>query len=187
MNKNDLKNKPMVDIAEEILSKEKEGMKIYDIIDQVAKIKDISSPDDERLLQLYMDITLSAKFVFIGNDLWALKEGNLDFWDRDGFYFITPEEKELANQLENEDIEDEEEIDLSEYETPVDPEDLDEYEDEDLDEDEKEEKEYIDVGIELKTTDEDDGKDINLSFDENEYDEDDYNDIMDDYEDMYDN
>lgn len=183
-----LKDLPMVELAEVILLEEKTPMKIYDIIDKVAKIKEIDEADDKRLLQLYMDITLSAKFVFVGNDEWVLKEGNLEFWDRDGFYFITPEEKALANQadeVEEEIVE--EEIALEEYETPVSPDDVDDEDedDEELDEDEKEEKNYIDVGLELKTTDEDDGKDI--SFDEDDYDEDDYNEIMDDYEDMYDN
>lgn len=84
-------NKSMVEIAEEILRSE--GKKnIYDLLESVASLKDISKEDTEKLTQLYIDMTLSAKFVFCGNDEWDLKENNLELWDKDGSYFNTADD-----------------------------------------------------------------------------------------------
>lgn len=179
MSAEDIKNASMLDIVTNILKEAKEPISIYDIIDQVAKSKGISSDDVDTLTQLYMDITLSAKFVFVGEDKWALKEGHLEYWDKDGYAFVQPDETE--------DFEDEE-LDFTEFNLD----DLEEQEDEELDEEEVdeeviEEKAYIDVSAPVKSTDDDDAfEDVDLDIDEEDYDEDDYNEIMDDYEDMYD-
>lgn len=172
-----------------ILKENKEAMLIYDLIESVAKVKGLDIEDVDLMTQLYMDITLSGKFVFVGDDKWALKDGHLEFWDKDGYAFISPEEIEDLGDDEIEftefdlaDIEDLE-VDL----VDEDNEDDDDEDDEELDEEIKEEKAYVDVGLDLVSTDEDDDlDDIDLDLDD-DYDEDDYNDIMDDYEDMYDN
>jgi DNA-directed RNA polymerase subunit delta len=54
----------------------------------------ISLEDVDKLTQLYMDITQSAKFVYCGEDQWDLKERNLELWDKDGFAFVQAEEIE---------------------------------------------------------------------------------------------
>ena len=97
-------NKSMVEIAEEILRSE--GKKnIYDLLETVATLKDISKEDTEKLTQLYIDMTLSAKFVFCGNDEWDLKENNLELWDKDGSYFNTADEV-----VEEEEVDEVEEV-----------------------------------------------------------------------------
>lgn len=166
-------NKSMVEIAEEILKSE--GKKnIYDLLETVASLKDISKEDSEKLTQLYIDMTLSAKFVFCGNDEWDLKENNLELWDKDGSYFNTTEEV----------VEEEEDdtLTVDDYYIP---------EEEDLelkDDDEDEEEE----GIIPDEEEEDDllldEEDAIVIDDEEDvdFDDDDYNEIMDDYEDMYD-
>lgn len=172
----------LLDIIEEILKNSAEPISIYELIETAAKEKGLDPEDVDAMTQLYMDITLSGRFVFVGDDKWALKDGNLEFWDKDGYAFIQPEEIE--------EIEDDE-IDFSEFNLEdVEPEEDDDYEeDEELDEEVIEEKAYVDVGLDLETTDEDEGlDDVDLDLDDDsDYDEDDYNDIMDDYEDMYDN
>lgn len=173
-----------------ILKENKEAMLIYDLIESVARVKELDIEDVDLMTQLYMDITLSGKFVFVGDDKWALKDGHLEFWDKDGYAFISPEEIEDLGDDEIEftefdlaDIEDLE-VDLVDEDNEEDDDDED---DEELDEEIKEEKAYVDVGLDLVSTDEDDDlDDIDLDLDD-DYDEDDYNDIMDDYEDMYDN
>ncbi|MDY0346550.1 MAG: DNA-directed RNA polymerase subunit delta [Acholeplasma sp.] len=175
-------NKSMVEIAEDILRSE--GKKnIYDLIEQVASLKEISLEDTERMTQLYIDMTLSAKFVFCGNDEWDLKENNLDLWDKDGSYFNTTEEvvEEEEDTLTVEDyyIPEEDELELK------DDEDDEEAEDEDddviiIDEDElilTDDDETV-KPTKVKFIDEDD--------DDLDFDDEDYNEIMDDYEDMYD-
>ncbi|VEU80065.1 DNA-directed RNA polymerase subunit delta [Haploplasma axanthum] len=196
----------MVDVAYELLKENKKPISIHELFKQIAEIKNISLDDIEKLTQLYMDITQSAKFVYCGDDKWNLKEGNLHLWDDDGSSFIEVEEddeeeiieddlaifdeEELEVELDEEEIEelDEEEIiedDLAIFDEEELEVELDEEEIEELDEEEieqiKEEKAYIEVELPFKSTDDDD-----IDFDADDYDEDDYNEIMDDYEDMYD-
>ena len=174
---NKLKTLEMVDVAEHILKENNEPMEIQLLFKAVAEIKEINLDNVDKLTQLYMDITQSGKFVYAGEDKWDLKIGNLHLWDDDGSSFITVEEVE----------DNEEELDFLDYiiEEEVDEEVEDDDEDEiDADEKEaiKEEKAYIEVELPLTSTDDDD-----TGFDADIYeDEEDYNEIMDDYEDMYD-
>ncbi len=167
-------NKSMVEIAEEILKSE--GKKnIYDLLETVASLKDISKEDSEKLTQLYIDMTLSAKFVFCGNDEWDLKENNLELWDKDGSYFNTTEEvveEEEDDTLTVDDyyIPEEEDLELKD-------DDEDEEEEDGIIPDEEEEDDLL--------LDEEDAIVIDDEEDV-DFDDDDYNEIMDDYEDMYD-
>jgi DNA-directed RNA polymerase subunit delta len=177
-----LKSLAMLEVAEALLKEHKEPMTIQQLMKSVAEIKEISTEDVDRLTQLYMDITQSAKFVYCGDDQWDLKERNLELWDKDGFAFVHPEEIE-------DDVE--EDLDFTEFvleeEEEEEVEELDEEEVEELDEEIKEEKEYIDIDLPIKSTDDEDvDDDPEIEFDDDDYDEDDYNEIMDDYEDMYD-
>lgn len=173
-----VKDLSLLDITETILRDKNEPVSIYDLIDQAAELKGVELSDTDALTQLYMDITLSGRFVFVGDDKWALKEGHLEFWDKDGFAFVQPDEVEEI---------DEEELDFTEFnleDIAEEQEIEDEEEAAELDEETIEEKAYIDVGLQIESTDDDDDVDIDLDTDD--YDEDDYNEIMDDYEDMYD-
>ncbi len=174
-----LKSLAMLEVTEVLLKESSKPLTIQQIIQSVAEIKNISLDDIDRLTQLYMDITTSAKFVYCGDDQWDLKERNLELWDKDGFAFVHAEEVE-------EDVE--EDLDFTEFvledEEEVEVE-VDDEEVEEVDEEIKEEKAYIDIDLPIKSTDEEDVDDPEIEFDD-EYDEDDYNEIMDDYEDMYD-
>lgn len=180
----------LLDTVTYILKENKEPMSIYDLIEATAKQSGMDIEDVDAMTQLYMDITLSGKFVFVGDDKWTLKDGHLEYWDKDGYAFISPEEIEDISDDEIDfsdfnlaDIEDLE-VDLVDEDNE---DDLDDEDEEDLDEEIIEEKAYVDVGLDLISTDEDEGlDDVDLDLDD-DYDEDDYNDIMDDYEDMYDN
>lgn len=174
---NKLKTLAMIDIAEALIKEKNEPIELQTLFKEVAAIKEISIDDTEKLTQLYLDITQSGKFVYAGDEKWDLKTGNLHLWDDDGSSFIEIDEEEVEEDLDFLDfiIEDEEEEILVE----------EDHDEDDIDEDEKEaieeEKEYIEVELPLKSTDDDD-----VNFDSEAYDEDDYNKIMDDYEDMYD-
>lgn len=163
-------NKSMVEIAEEYI-RTNGKQNIYHLLETVAKLKGIDASDNDQLVQLYIDMTLSAEFVYCGNEEWDLKENNLELWDKDGSFFNKDE------VIEDED--EDEDIKLEDYYIPED-EDL-ELDDEDEDEDEEEDEEeiVIDDDIKFYSTDDDDA-DVDLDFDD-----DDYHDIMDDYEDMY--
>lgn len=180
-----MKSLAMLDVAEILLKDSKKPMTIQQLIQNVAEIKDISLEDVDKLTQLYMDITQSAKFVYCGDDQWDLKERNLELWDKDGYAFVQAEEIE-------EDVE--EDLDFTEYTLEEEEEEVkakvekddDDEEEEEVDEEIKEEKAYIEIDLPTKSTDDDDvDDDVEIEFDD-DYDEDDYNEIMDDYEDMYD-
>ncbi len=165
-------SKSMVEIAEEYI-RINGKQNIYHLLETVAEIKGIDKEDTDRLTQLYIDMTLSANFVYCGNEEWDLKENNLELWDKDGSYFNKDEVLE--------DDEDEDDIKLEDYYIPEeDDEELDLDDDEDEDEDEDDEDDIvIDDDVKIYSTDDDD-EDIDLDFDD-----DTYHDIMDDYEDMY--
>lgn len=162
--------KSMVEIAEEYI-RINGKQNIYHLLETVAEIKGIDREDTDRLTQLYIDMTLSADFVYCGNEEWDLKENNLELWDKDGSFF---------NKDEPLDEEDEDDIKLEDYYIPEEEdEELDLDDEEDEDEDEDEDDIVIDDDVKIYSTDDDD-EDIDLDFDD-----DTYHDIMDDYEDMH--
>ncbi|MDO9629646.1 MAG: DNA-directed RNA polymerase subunit delta [Acholeplasmataceae bacterium] len=173
-----MKSLAMLDVAELLLRESTKPLTIQEIIKSVAEIKETSLDDIDRMTQLYMDITQSAKFVYCGDDQWDLKERNLELWDKDGFAFVHAEEVE-------EDVE--EDLDFTEFVLEDEEEVVkdDEEDEEEVDEEIKEEKAYIEIDLPIKSTDDDVDDEPEIEFDD-DYDEDDYNEIMDDYEDMYD-
>lgn len=173
-------NKSMVEIAEEIIRSE--GKKnIYDLMDQVVALKEMTTEDSEKMAQFYIDMTLSAKFVFCGNDEWDLKENNLELWDKDGSYFNTTEDEE----------EEEDTLTVEDYYIPEEDEELKLDEDEEESDEEEDDIIIIDEDELILTDDEEVIKPSKVKYideddDDLDFDDDDYNEIMDDYEDMYD-
>lgn len=161
----------MLEVAIELLNQKKTPQTITSLIKEVLEIKGLDDEDGVYATQLYIDITTSSSFVFCGEGKWDLKtRQSLEMFDRDGSFFNTGEEY----------IEDEEEIDLNDYN--IDDEDEyanDDYDDED-EEDEDDYYDYDDLPLDDLDPNEDDDE---VSF----LDEQEYNDIMDDYEDMYEN
>ena len=142
----------MLEVAVKLMNDKKSKQPISKIIKETLEMKGIDDEDGSHAAQLYIDITTSSLFVYMGDEEWDLKSRQSD-----DFY-------SLDDNNEDED---------SENSDDYDPEsDEDDYSD-DEDEDEIEPDELV-----TETYDEDD---------ETKYmDEDSYNDIMDDYEDMYD-
>lgn len=203
-----LKDLSMIKIVEQLLVENDAPLELKKIFSDVAEIKGFSITDYETLNQLYLDIVTSASFVYMGHGLWDLKDRNLEYWSKDGTDFIdessvgdpavlegykevnfanVPQEK--IESIIGVDADDKEDLDFDDFddEELLDLEDLEELED--LDEEEKialiEEKQYIADELNLLSTDEDD---IGLDFDdikEEDYDEESYHEIMDEYEDMY--
>ena len=154
----------MLEVAIELMNQKKTPQAIMTLINEVLEIKGLDDPDGTFATQLYIDITTSSNFVFCGEGKWDLKDRqSLELFDKDGSFFNTGEE-----------YEEEEEINLDDYNVE---DDEDDYEDDD-DEDEDEYDDYDDALL--------DDIDPNEDDDENDFlDEQEYNDIMDDYEDMY--
>lgn len=167
----------MLEEAIELMKASSEPQNIYKLIDNV--MESLGFGDDaNRKAQLYIDITTCADFVFLGgeDDLWDLKMRQpLEAWDK-SFY---------ENDSSVEDFEDDEES-YSEEDYNYVEEESDEESEEDYEEDEEESTYEIDEDADEDEEDEEnswDEEDEENSWDEDE--ESKYNDMMDDYEDLY--
>jgi len=149
----------MIEVTEQLMLQKKKPQNINCLIKEVLEIKGYDD-DPIKKAQLYIDITTSAKFVYCGeNEAWDLKERqSLELWDKDGSFF------------NSDDVVEEEEDDITVNDYNLDDDDV---VDDDDDEEEEEEK------IQIPEEEEDES-----SWDEE--DEEKYNDMMDDYEDLYD-
>jgi DNA-directed RNA polymerase subunit delta len=157
----------MIEVAVELLNQKKTPQLITTLITEVLELKGLDDPNGVLATQLYIDITTSSSFVFCGEGKWDLKtRQSLEVFDRDGSFFNTGEEYE----------EEEEDINLDDYNIDED----DEYSMDDDDEDEDDDDYYDEYDLPLDDIDPTEDDDEVSYLDEQEY-----NDIMDDYESMY--
>ncbi len=172
----------LLEVAVKLMEQKRGVQNIKSLIKEVLEMKGLNDEDGEYTTQLYIDITTSSKFVYMGNDEWDLKSRqSLDEYDKDGSAFNSKtdefEEEDELDSLDEDDLETDEDEDTDED----DEEDSDEYEEDELDEDDEEDS--------YDESDEDDdlgdGEDMER-YTEEGFNEDKYNDYMDDYEDMYD-
>jgi len=160
-----------MEAAEQILSQNKNPMTFLELFQSLSAAKEMSDDDKAAVIsQFYADFIVSAKFIYMGDDLWDLKyRQSIDMWDKDGaFYQEFPE-------LEGEEEEEEE----AEFEAEEEEEEPDEEESE-ADFDEEDEDEEADSEGEFELVEEE------APAEEETFDDDKYNEYMDDYEDMYD-
>ena len=145
----------LLEVAVKLMEQTQGVKNIRALIKEVLELKGLSDEDGSISTQLYIDITTSSKFVYMGNDEWDLKSRqSLDEFDKDGSAFNSKDDEiddELDDDLDEDDLDDEDE-------------DEDDLDDED---------------------DLNDGEDMER-YSEEGFNEDKYNDYMDDYEDMYD-
>lgn len=172
----------LLEVAVKLMEQKRGVQNIKSLIKEVLEMKGLNDEDGEYTTQLYIDITTSSKFVYMGNDEWDLKSRqSLDEYDKDGSAFNSKtdefEEEDELDSLDEDDLETDEDEDTDED----DESDEDEYEEDELDEDDEEDS--------YDESDEDDdlgdGEDMER-YTEEGFNEDKYNDYMDDYEDMYD-
>lgn len=175
----------LLEVAVKLMEQKRTVQNIKELIKEVLEMKGLNDEDGEYTAQLYIDITTSSKFVYMGNDEWDLKSRqSLDEYDKDGSAFNSKDdeifdedddlddldEDDLDDLDEDDDDEDDEDDDASELD------DEDEYDDEEDDEDSDDD--YDDGEL-------DDEEDMDR-YTEEGFNEDKYNTYMDDYEDMYD-
>lgn len=181
----------LLEAAEQILLQHKQPMSFLELFQLICEAKELSEVErNEIIAQVYADFITSAKFVYVGDDQWDLKSRqSIDLWDKDGaFYQEFPDYEEDLEEIEEDEEEDD---DLKED---------DDEEDDDLEEDEFEEEDEIekeadfdefedDIDYEDFVDDEaefvEDEEDIVVE-DAEDFDDEKYNEYMDDYEKMYD-
>lgn len=94
----------LTDIAEQVLMKKKDPMDIYTLFDQVADIKGYTDEEkDQHITQFYSDITISGRFIYVGNNEWDLKEHQkIELWDKDGSFYKEYTEIKLPKEEKEE-------------------------------------------------------------------------------------
>lgn len=154
---------------------------INKIVEEALTLKGIDKEDKDSKALLYVDITTSAKFVYLGDENWDLKSRqSLDEWDKDGSAFNTAD-------LEDDD----DDIDVDDYSLDDDKKQNDDDEDDEDRDYEDEESGGYDNDYLDSDEDDDSGNDEYDSIrdnpdDDESFDEDEYDSVMDDYEDLYD-
>ena len=169
----------LLEVAVKIVEEKKSPINIYELIEAVLAAKGLTDDENKTLAtKLYVDITTSSKFVYMGESNWDLKiNQSLDEFDKDGSDFNSNHDY-VEEDSEEDEILDDDEDDLDDE----DEEDEDHDDDEDEEDDEEEDEDHDD--------DEDDDLDDDLDDDEDDLDDDEdfkedkYNKYMDDYEDM---
>jgi DNA-directed RNA polymerase subunit delta len=89
-----------VDIAETILREAKEPINLYDIFDKICEIKGVEEDaKDDLISQFYADMTISAKFVYTGDNMWDIKDNQkIELWEKDGSFYKEYTEIEIPEE-----------------------------------------------------------------------------------------
>ena len=174
----------LLEVAIYLMEQKKTQQSIRALIKEVLEIKGLDDVDGTISTQLYIDITTSSKFVYMGNEEWDLKKRqSLDEYDKDGSAF------NVKGADLDEPVEDDEVLDVLEDEVDEYDEDEDDDEDDEYDDDEEYDEDEEDSDYEDEEYDDDDEAiidgDLTERYSEDDFNEDKYNDLMDDYEDMY--
>ena len=172
----------LLEVAINLMEQKKTQQSIKNLMKEVLEMKGLDDEDGSLTTQLYIDITTSSKFVYMGNGEWDLKiRQSLDEFDKDGSAFNSKDEL-FEDEEDIKDIEIEDYDDSYEYDDDEDEEDDDDaYEYDDEDEEDDDVYEYDDEDDYIG----DDILDDAEVYSEDDFNEDKYNDLMDDYEDMY--
>ena len=175
-------------------------IKIYEEVVEELGFNDAQK--EQNIARFYSDLSLSAFFVYTGDNNWDLKERQpTDMWDKDASFFIDPEElkarkaersEKRAQLRRDKALKDSVDLDIDDMDEVEDNELLfDDDDDDDLDDDllleddefalDDDDEDEIDdseiTGLDIEDIDEEE-----IDIDE----EDDYEEIMDDYEELYD-
>ncbi|WP_226654504.1 DNA-directed RNA polymerase subunit delta [Pseudalkalibacillus hwajinpoensis] len=153
----DIQETSMIDIMYFILQDEKKPVSFYTLMDQIGKMKGLSSQElQDMLAEVYTNLNTDGRFVTLGDNQWGLK----------GWYPVEQSQEELATTIkpkkrkksddddlgfdedDEDDLEDLEVDDLDDFDDDdfdddtedLDDEDLDDDDDDDLEDDEEEQK-----------------------------------------------
>ena len=168
----------LLEVAVQLMEEKNGSMEINELIAKVLEVKGLEDLDGSLKTQLYVDITTSSKFVYMGENTWDLKiRQPLEQFDKDGSAFNNKEDEYIEDDedIEEDDAIEEDDDDQDDEDDDLD--DLDESDDEDTERDDHDDREPEEDDLD------DDGDDLDIDVD---FDEDKYDKYMDDYEDMYD-
>ena len=164
----DVSGMSLIAVALMIMDEHEGGISINELMSQVLELKKIGQDEyNQKLSRLYLDITTSSDFVYLGDGIWDLKSRNsLELFERDGSEF------NKGYDDEDEDYDDDDSYDED-----------DEDEDEESDDNYEEDDSYDDEESDDNYDDDDSYDDEEDSYDDDNYEDDEYDDP---YEKMYD-
>jgi DNA-directed RNA polymerase subunit delta len=201
-----------IDVAEEILGSSSDPLDLYDLFDQVvASFPNLSKDEnmDNIISNFYNDLTSSAKFVYLGSNHWDLKNKHgVEIWEKDGSYYNEYKEvydEAIEGRLANAEVKEqqhqamldarrEKELMIQAARESQDSPALNINDDEVIPFDLSEELEDLEENLEELYFDDDAGleedefyrfRKTSIDEDSEDFDEEEYNKIMDDYEDQY--
>ena len=81
--------KSLIEAATIILQNEKHPVNLYDLFDRVSADAGLTEEEkQEAITKFYTDLTVSAKFVYIGNNEFNLKSNEkIELWEKDGSFY----------------------------------------------------------------------------------------------------
>ncbi len=81
--------KSLIEAAREVLEVEKMPVNLYDLFDRVTAEAGLSEEDKQAAVtKFYTDLTISAKFVYVGNNEFNLKANEkIELWEKDGSFY----------------------------------------------------------------------------------------------------
>lgn len=79
----------LIEAATSILENEKTPLNLYDLFDRVTAEASYSDEEKEAAVsKFYTDLTISANFVYVGNNEWNLKASEkVELWEKDGSFY----------------------------------------------------------------------------------------------------
>jgi DNA-directed RNA polymerase subunit delta len=79
----------LIDLAALVLAEEKRPYDIYELYQIVTKKAGLSEEEKDLYLnKFYTDLTLSAKFIYVGENQWNLKANEkVELWEKDGSFY----------------------------------------------------------------------------------------------------
>ncbi len=178
--------KSLIELAVDLMKKKKKPQNIYKFLNELAELRGLDTNDSVIMSKMYTDITTSSIFVYCGDDedtndkdRWDLKHNHpLSLFDKEGSYFNSAEDKARAKEELKADkakIEAEKEINNEKFFEEIRARELkSQIDDEDLND------------VDLGDSDDVDLEDYDDYDYEESYSEEEYEDMMDDYEDMMD-
>lgn len=73
-----MNNLSKTDVAYHLLKERKEGLNFYEIWDFIKQDLSLSDEEGNKLISnFYTDLSLDARFITLGENVWALRENNL--------------------------------------------------------------------------------------------------------------
>jgi DNA-directed RNA polymerase subunit delta len=79
----------LIDAAATLLSTEKHPIDLYELYDKITSELELSESEKEaNLIKFYTDLTVSAKFAYVGDNKWNLKiNEKIELWEKDGSFY----------------------------------------------------------------------------------------------------